>query len=224
MFPPNLSPTCRKILAAAEPLFAQGGLDGVSLRQITTAAGVNLAAVNYHFYDKASLYKTLVSIRLRQINQQRLARLEAAEAEAAPAGVNPAPLAAILDALARPMLVSGPDCGPDAPRLLGRLLIERPPSLTEIIRSDFEPVMTRFAQACRRHAPLLSAEDFLWRFSYVIGALHHAALTLPNMTQLTHGICRPAATDQALSSFVAFATSAFAASLPSTKYRSSGRS
>ncbi len=104
MFPPDLNPACRKILEAAEPLFAQAGLDGVSLRQITTAAGVNLAAVNYHFSDKESLFKTLVSIRLKQINQERLTRLEEAERQANAEG-GPPGLAAVLEALAKPMLM-----------------------------------------------------------------------------------------------------------------------
>lgn len=208
MFPPDLNPTCRKILEAAEPLFARAGLDGVSLRQITTAAGVNLAAINYHFFDKESLYKTLVSIRLKQINRERLSRLEDAEQKANAWG-GPPGLPAVLEALAGPMLTPAPDCGPEAPRLLGRLLMEQQTNLTDLIRTDFEPVMTRFGQACRRHAASLTAEDFLWRFSYVVGALHHAALTRPDMGHLTRGICRPEQDEQALASFIAFATRAF---------------
>ncbi len=41
-----------RILEAAERVFADKGLDGSSVRDITTAANANLAAVNYHFGSK----------------------------------------------------------------------------------------------------------------------------------------------------------------------------
>jgi len=48
--------TKSRILAAAEALFAEKGYAAVSVREITHAAGVNLAAVNYHFGGKENLY------------------------------------------------------------------------------------------------------------------------------------------------------------------------
>ena len=44
--------TKNKILDAAEVLFADKGFNGTSLREITSYAEVNLAAVNYHFGSK----------------------------------------------------------------------------------------------------------------------------------------------------------------------------
>lgn len=45
-----------RILDIAEELFAQNGYYAVSVRQITTEAECNLAAVNYHFGNKKNLY------------------------------------------------------------------------------------------------------------------------------------------------------------------------
>lgn len=42
------SETVERILDAAEQLFAERGFAETSLRLITSKAGVNLAAVNYH--------------------------------------------------------------------------------------------------------------------------------------------------------------------------------
>ncbi len=50
-----------KILAAAGELFAEKGYEAVTVRQICTRAGANVAAVNYHFGDKESLYKEVVA-------------------------------------------------------------------------------------------------------------------------------------------------------------------
>jgi AcrR family transcriptional regulator len=48
--------TSEKILRAALELFAEHGLDGVSVRKIAAAAGANVAAVNYYFGSKQALY------------------------------------------------------------------------------------------------------------------------------------------------------------------------
>ncbi|HDH50886.1 MAG TPA: TetR/AcrR family transcriptional regulator, partial [Nitrospirae bacterium] len=52
--------TKQKIMDTAEHLFARDGYRGTSLRAITGKAGVNLAAVNYHFGSKTSLLETVI--------------------------------------------------------------------------------------------------------------------------------------------------------------------
>jgi AcrR family transcriptional regulator len=49
-----------KILGAAGEVFAEQGFEGATIRAITERAGVNVAAVNYHFRDKAELYTRVV--------------------------------------------------------------------------------------------------------------------------------------------------------------------
>jgi len=56
--------TRRKLLNAAGEVFAEKGLHGTLIRDITDRAGVNLAAVNYHFKDKLELYLAV----MRQIH------------------------------------------------------------------------------------------------------------------------------------------------------------
>lgn len=45
-----------KILDVATRLFAEQGLEGTSIREISREAEVNLAAINYHFKTKENLY------------------------------------------------------------------------------------------------------------------------------------------------------------------------
>ena len=54
--PEKPDPTKERILDRAESLFARKGFQAVSVREITTTAECNLAAVNYYFSNKENLY------------------------------------------------------------------------------------------------------------------------------------------------------------------------
>ena len=202
--------TSQKILTSAESLFAEYGLNGVSLRKITSQAGVNLAAVNYHYYDKKALCREILLKRLRAINLTRLGELTRAEDRMIG---SPVPLDEILGIMARPLFLSGSDptnYNAASRRLLGRIFIEPLPFAAEILATELQPVMTRFGQAIRRHTPSLSPQDFLWRYSLVVGAMHHAMATLHDMKARTNGVCRNDDAGSALSNFIVFAAQAFA--------------
>jgi AcrR family transcriptional regulator len=201
--------TWNKALFAAESLFATHGYDGTTLRQITQKAGVNLAAVNYHHGDKESLYVEIIRRRLQPINELRLTRLVDAERQA---GGEPVSLGLLFEILAAPLLDLYADTnanGPAAARLIGRSLVEPLPFLEKFLAGEFQPVLARFGQALRRHAPGLSPEDFLWRLSFVVGALQHTLATLHQMKTLTRGICRDNDHAAALPRFVQFASHVF---------------
>src|SRR5690606_36644825 len=74
--------TREAILDSAEALFARQGHDGTSMRQITSEAGVNLAAVNYHFGSKEALVQAVLKRRLAVLNHERLRLLDEREARA----------------------------------------------------------------------------------------------------------------------------------------------
>ena len=76
--------TKERILDAAETLFMEHGYEATSLRALTTAADVNLAAVNYHFGTKEELFQAVLTRRLDPMNQRRLELLTRFEAESAP--------------------------------------------------------------------------------------------------------------------------------------------
>jgi AcrR family transcriptional regulator len=65
-----------QILLAAERLFGEHGLDGVSLRQISVAAGTaHNSAVQYHFGTKDQLINAIFEYRLPQIDARRELRI-----------------------------------------------------------------------------------------------------------------------------------------------------
>ena len=70
------STTRQDIVDAATILFAQRGLHGTTVRDLTRAAGVNLAAINYHFGDKASLYAEVLAHAYATLSPRPMPRLQ----------------------------------------------------------------------------------------------------------------------------------------------------
>lgn len=77
-----MADTREQILAAAERLYAERGLDGVSLREITEAAGQrNNAAIHYHFGGRDGLVVALFEHRFAQLEARRSAMLAELDAQ-----------------------------------------------------------------------------------------------------------------------------------------------
>lgn len=70
-------PTALRLLLAAERLFAEEGIDAVSTRRISAAAGQrNNSALQYHFASKEMLVEAILEFRQTPINQRRLELLD----------------------------------------------------------------------------------------------------------------------------------------------------
>ena len=65
-----------RLLDAAEALFAEKGFRDTSVREITTAAHCNVAAINYHFQNKDNLYKEVYVRRVRQLREARISAID----------------------------------------------------------------------------------------------------------------------------------------------------
>lgn len=158
-----------RILGAAEALFAQRGFDGASLRQLTSAAGVNLAAVNYHFGSKEKLVEQVLRRRLDVLSNQRLAALDKL------AGRPDTRLEDVLDAFIRPaMELSHDDGGALFMRVLARAFAEHDGTLRRFLSDHYGHVMRQFSAEFARLLPQLSKEELYWRIDLVTGALTHA--------------------------------------------------
>ena len=58
-----------QILTTALALFSELGFDAVSVRDLSTAAGVNLAMISYYFGSKEALLKTLIEERVSSLEE-----------------------------------------------------------------------------------------------------------------------------------------------------------
>lgn len=72
--------TRERLILAAERLFAERGIGGVSLREIGTAAGQrNNSAAQYHFDTKQGLVDAVYEFRMHPVNERRLALVQQVE-------------------------------------------------------------------------------------------------------------------------------------------------
>ncbi|MBX3711413.1 MAG: TetR family transcriptional regulator [Lysobacter sp.] len=162
--------TKERILDAAETLFAQHGFGGTSLRQVTTQADVNIAAVNYHFGSKENLVNEVFRRRMDEMSGQRMARLRAA------VEADPADLEGILAAFVEPPLAMAQDRhgGGAFIRVIARAYAEKNDSLRRFLSEQYGHVLREFAKAIAGCMPGLSKEELYWRLDFLAGALTYA--------------------------------------------------
>jgi AcrR family transcriptional regulator len=169
----SIGATKDRILDTAETLFMQQGFEGTSLRAITAAAGVNLAAVNYHFGSKEELFEAVLTRRLDPMNQQRLDLLSRYEQEA---DGGPVLCERILSALFIPALRLARDPergGANFLRLLGRAYADPSPFIRQFLSDQYATMIGRFKAAFSRALPQLPARELSWRLHFMMGALSY---------------------------------------------------
>jgi len=108
-----------KLLDCAERLFAEHGLEGVSLRAINAEAGLSPAALHYHFGTQKALVEALLERQMPALMERRRRLLDALEDRP-----EPPPTREVLDALLRPqveLLAEGGEPGLRYLRLIHRL-------------------------------------------------------------------------------------------------------
>ena len=163
-----------RILDAAEELFACHGIDGTSMRLITSRAGANLAAVNYHFGGKDGLVRAVFQRRLAELNRRRLAALDALEAQAAGAPLRPSRILDAYFGTALEMAADEAGGGRHFMRLLGRTHNEPNQFVRGFVAEEYAPCAARFLSALCRALPEVPRAEILWRFHFMMGAMSFA--------------------------------------------------
>jgi AcrR family transcriptional regulator len=162
--------TKNRILDAAERLFADHGFPATSMRDITNEAGVNLAAVNYHFGSKEALLIAVLERTTAPVNRSRLERLDELEA----AGDGAVPTEQIVRALLTPVFEKWCEWGQNDPKflkLVGRIHAEVDQELRAKFIKQFDTVFRRFSSAFQRSLPDLDEAEVHWRVLFLIGSM-----------------------------------------------------
>ena len=163
-----------RILDAAERLFTEHGLEATTLRQITGAASVNLAAVNYHFGSKDELIREVFRRRLTWLNQERLKELDRLEAEAGDVPLKPSRILEVFFGVALRMAADTEGGGRTFMRLLGQTYTKPSEFVRGFLAEEYAAVIARFKAALIRALPGVPGEEILWRFHFMLGAMSYA--------------------------------------------------
>jgi len=165
--------TKSRILDAAESLFMEHGFEATSLRSLTSAASVNLAAVNYHFGTKEELFEAVLTRRLDPMNQERIDLLTRMEREA---GEKPVSCEKLISAMLVPALRLARDekrGGKHFLKVLGRAYADPAPFIRQFLSAQYAEMIARYKEAFHRALPHLSRQELTWRLHFVMGALSY---------------------------------------------------
>ncbi|WP_394176463.1 TetR/AcrR family transcriptional regulator [Thalassotalea litorea] len=159
--------TKTKILNAAENLFADKGFTGTSLREITSAAEVNLAAVNYHFGSKKELIKALMKRYLDVLSPELEGSLLAVMEEN-----DDLSLEQVFEAFVEPLLTLNTlkeQGTSNFLQLLGHSYTDSQGFLRWFITTNYPGIIDNFVIAVHKAYPELSSEDMFWRLHFTMG-------------------------------------------------------
>ena len=187
------------ILDAAERLFAERGIDAVSLRTINAEAGYSVAALHYHFATRDGLVRALLERAQPRMFEQRARMVAALSTQAHP------PLEGIVAALVLPLTAGMLEdfAGSIAKlRFLVRLSFDRSPYLARTLQESF----AIFRPLLQRALPELDGRTLTRRWHFAADLAQHA---LANALEVhvaagTRVSPKPAEFEQFLNDLMAF--------------------
>lgn len=201
--------TRERIIGAAECLLAEHGFESVSLRDITNAAEVNVAAVNYHFGSKEKLFEEVQCRYIKPVNEERLRMLGVYQSGGRVAG-----LREVLEAFMRPFfsMVTRSEMNERLFfKLMGRCITDQDGTLPESVMPQFQQVVREFTGALHQAVPGLSIGTMMWRLHYTFGLMAHSVLHGDVLRKLSGGQCGDPDVETRLQGMLEFCEAGFLA-------------
>lgn len=178
----------RRILAAAEKLFADHGFDGTSVRQIAIAAKVPLALVNYHFGSKEGLYREVFALRAPMIIDQRVAGLRLADMETD----TERKVEMIVKAVLVPNLhMRSTEKNSAYSRILAREVSDPKSYHRKVVAEFFDPIAYKVLEALQRALPDRTVEEINWGYQAMLGVMVYTMADTGRISRLSGGLCDP---------------------------------
>jgi AcrR family transcriptional regulator len=178
-----------RIIEVAERLFAMRGYNGVSLRDITREAGVDVALVKYYFDSKQGLFDSLLQRRADVLNRERAAALKVVLARS-----DPAPVEEIINAFTEPLVrrIVSEDASWRAYFGLIAQVNNNPEWGGKTMSRYFDPLVRQFIDALRRALPECDEADIYWCYHFLSGALTLTFADTKRIDTLSRGLCHSA--------------------------------
>jgi AcrR family transcriptional regulator len=203
-------PGKERILDAAEELFAQRGFYGVSLRDITQEAGVDVALVSYHFGGKRELFTAVFERRAEVLNRERLELLEEVRRQALPAVPS---LEAIVNAFFQPLFERSARGGPGWKSYFALVAyVNNSPEFGPLMMTrHFDPLVDRFIAVLREALPQCPPREIYWGYQFFTGALTLTFAETGRIDKLSGGLCRSTDLDSVGERLVPYVVAGFRA-------------
>ncbi len=203
-------PGKERILDAAERLFARHGFYGVSVRDITEAAGVDVALVSYHFGGKRELFTAVFQRRAEALNPERFALLEEVRRAALP-GVPT--LENIVNAFTYPLLERSARGGPGWKSYFALVAqVNNSPEWGPVLMTQhFDPLVEKFIAVLREALPGCSAREVYWGYQFLTGALTLTFAETGRIDKLSGGLCKSSDLDSVHERLAPFVAAGFRA-------------
>ncbi|ODS70111.1 MAG: hypothetical protein ABS43_24005 [Bordetella sp. SCN 67-23] len=207
--------TRSRIVLAALRIFATRGFEAASLREITSAAQVNIAAIHYHFGSKDALVQEVLRVVSEPINRMRREALARVPAQREPT------LEEVVEALIAPPVRLSFDATGEW-RLLIRLLIQARAlpraSTNAAIFEQYDALASDFVDALMGAQPALGREEAYWRYAFAIGAMMYivsdADETYHRLHRISGGLCDTDDPERIVAQLVAFIAAGMRAAAP----------
>lgn len=206
---PRRTDAKKRVLEAAEVLFAKHGFDAVSIRDITKSCGANVAAINYHFGGRENLVAEVMLRYVEPINNERLARLEIARQNW---GGKAIPVEELIDAFVRPLVTRVKKSELSERlfyKLCGRVFSEHIDSLPATVEAHFEPVLQRFYKALETALPELNKEELIWRFHFMVGGMIYLMSHQDLLQRMSRGDSGDPSMDVSIGRFIRYSAAGF---------------
>ena len=179
--------TLEQILDAAEYLFAENGLAGVTLRDVAQRVGVHTTLMHYYFKNKQSLFEQVFARRAGVTSGRRMEALDRYEAEAGDRPTVEGALHAFLDT-DLDLYIEGGEPWKNYGAFGAR--ISNTPEGAELMDEHFDPVVLRLMSILKRALPDCPEADVFWGYHFVTGALMNTLARTGRIDRLSGGLCR----------------------------------
>lgn len=163
--------TCDRLLDVSERLFAERGFRATSVRDITSEARCNIAAVNYYFGGKDNLYREMFRRRLRALREERIESIRRAVDQDGATPSLEGLLRAFITTFLRPLADESADRFYF--QLISRELVDPHLSPDIFLAEMIEPVQNAWTHAVRAVMPDLDERSARLCFHALVGQLLH---------------------------------------------------
>ena len=180
--------TMEQILDAAEELFSQHGLYGVTLKEVAKQVGVHHTLLNYYFADKKALFDAVFARRAVVTSERRMQALDEYEAACGGKPTVEGALHAFLDT-DLDLYINGGEGWRNYAKL-GAQVANTPAWGADLMDKNFDPVVLRLVGLLQKAMPEADEAAIFWGYHFVTGALMLTLARTGRIDKLSGGLAQ----------------------------------